>query len=145
MLVAGWVVSCRTAKPLAPTDLSAPGWRVEQGQVVWQPPGHRAQLAGDLLFATNAAGDFFVQLTKNPFPLVTAQSLAGQWQIEFGANEHAWHGRGAPPERFGWFQLPPALLANKTTGNWRFKHLDTNTWRLENLSSGESLEGGFFP
>ncbi|MES1180296.1 MAG: hypothetical protein ABUL66_00375 [Verrucomicrobiota bacterium] len=138
-------VSCRTANPLPPADLSAPGWRVQQGQAIWQPPGHRPELAGDLLFATNMDGNFFMQLAKNPFPLVTAEAFGGQWQIEFGAEEHSWRGRGEPPKRFIWFQLPRALLDGKTAGNWRFENLTTNLWRLENPRSGEKLEGGFFP
>src|SRR6185437_11414160 len=59
-------VSCRTANPLPPADVSAPGWLVQQGQAIWHPPGHRPELAGDLLLATNVNGNFFIQLTKNP-------------------------------------------------------------------------------
>ena len=138
-------VSCRTANPLPPADLSAPGWRVQQGQAIWHPPGHRPELAGDLLLATNVNGNFFIQLTKTPFPLVTAEAFGDQWQIEFGAEEHSWHGRGEPPQRFIWFQLPQALLDGKTAGNWRFENVTTNSWRLENPRAGEKLEGGFFP
>jgi hypothetical protein len=144
-LIAALVAGCRTAPPLPPADLSAPGWRVRQGQAVWQPPGRRPELAGDLLLATNADGSVFVQLTKNPFPLVTAETAGGQWQIEYGAGEHVWRGRGRPPARFLWFQLPPALLDGKTAGAWRFENVTTNSWRLENPRTGETLEGGFFP
>ena len=93
-------VSCRTAPPLPAADFSAPGWRVMQGQAVWKPARDRAELAGDLLLATNSDGDVFVQLTKTPFPLASAEVAGDRWQIAFGANEYSWRGRGQPPSRF---------------------------------------------
>lgn len=138
-------VSCRTMNPLPSVDLAAPGWHTLQGQAVWKPPADRPEMAGDLTLATNVNGDFFMQFTKDPFPLVTAESLDGQWQIEFGADEHSWRGRGQPPGRFGWFELPRALRGESLTGNWTFETETTSTWRLENPQTGETLEGGFFP
>ena len=145
LLIAPWLTSCRTAPPLPAANLSAPGWHVMQGQAVWQPPGNRPELTGDLLLATNVNGNFFVQLTKNPFPIVTAEAIGDAWQIEFGADQHPWRGRGKLPTRFGWLQLPRALLSGQTAGSWRFENIATNTWRLANSHTGESLEGGFFP
>lgn len=146
--VLGFCVSCRTLNPPPPADLSAPGWHSLPGQAVWKPAADRPELTGDLLLATNVNGDFFVQFTKSPFPLVTAESIGGQWQIEFGADEHVWRGRGRPPSRFAWFQLPVALLDGKTGGHWSFESGtagSAGSWRLENRQTGESLEGGFFP
>lgn len=139
------VAGCRTPPPMLPVDLSQAGWRIQQGQAVWKPSSHRSELAGDLMIATNVDGNFFVQLTKTPFPLVTAERKDDQWQIKFGADEHAWRGRGVPPSRFVWFQLPAALREGAATGNWHFENLATNAWRLENKQTGETLEGGFFP
>lgn len=136
---------CRTAPPLLPADFSAPGWRVQQGQAVWKPSSDRPELAGDLLLATNADGNFFIQFSKMPFPLVTAQISGDQWQIEFGADKDTWHGRAAPPERFAWFQLPRALLGANPGGNWKFSNVENNFWHLENLRTGEILEGEFSP
>lgn len=143
--VALLLTSCRSTNPPRAVDLSAPGWRVQQGQAVWKPSSGRPEIAGDLLLATNASGNIFVQFTKDPFPLVTAENADGQWLIEFGADEHSWDGRGEPPTRFVWFQLPRALLGGKPAGNWHFENVTTNSWRLENRQSGETLEGGFFP
>ena len=139
------VTSCRTAPPLPPADFSAPGWRVQQGQAVWKLSSNRPELAGDLLLATNVNGKFFVQLSKIPFPLATAQISGNQWQIEFGADKFSWRGNGTPPSRFVWFQLPRALLGENLNGNWQFKNATTNSWRLENPRTGETLEGEFFP
>jgi hypothetical protein len=144
-LLAVFVAGCRTAPPLQPADFSASGWRVEQGQAVWKPSSDRPELAGDLLFATNINGNFFVQFSKIPFTLATAQISGGQWQIEFGTDKFSWHGHGAPPNRFAWFQLPRALLGENLDGGWQFKNATTNSWRLENPRTGETLEGEFFP
>lgn len=137
------VVSCRTSNPLPPADLSAPGWHVLQGQVLWKPGRNQAEVAADLLLATNATGDFFLQLTKDPFPLATAEVLRNQWQIQFGGGTY--YGRGEPPARFPLFQLPRALSGGSPAGDWRFENVSSNTWRLKNPRTGESLEGGFFP
>ena len=143
----GWLfgAGCQTATPVPPADFSAPGWTVLQGQAVWKPSSARPELAGDLLLATNRDGDCFVQLSKMPFPLATAQVSGGQWQMEFGADKYSWHGHGPPPDRFAWFLLPRALLGADPGGNWRFASATTNAWRLENLRTGESLEGEFSP
>jgi hypothetical protein len=145
LLIAAFVCGCRTAPPLPPADFSAPGWRIQQGQAVWKPSSSRPELAGDLLLATNVNGNFFIQFSKIPFPLATAQTSGGQWQIEFGADKFSWHGRGTPPNRFAWFQLPRALLDGDVGGNWKFIRVETNSWRLENPHTGETLEGEFFP
>lgn len=131
--------------PLPPADFSAPGWSVQQGQAVWKPSLNRPELAGDLLLATNVNGNFFVQLTKMPFPLATAQVSGDEWQIEFGADKFSWHGHGTPPDRFAWFELPRALRNGNVGGDWRFTRVQTNSFRLENPRTGERLEGEFFP
>jgi hypothetical protein len=136
---------CRTANPLAPADFSAPGWHVQQGQAVWKPASSRPDLAGDLLLATNVNGDCFIQFSKVPFPLATAQVSGDRWQIEFGADKYSWHGHNTPPSRFSWFELPRALSDQDLGGKWHFTCVETNAWRLENPHTGETLEVEFFP
>jgi hypothetical protein len=143
LLVLG--AGCRTAAPLPAADFSAPGWRVQQGQAVWKPTAGRPELAGDLLMATNVNGDLFIQFSKMPFPMATAQISGGRWSMEFGADKYTWHGRGAPPKRFAWFQLPRALLGAQPEANWRFAREENNTWRLASAQTGETLEGEFSP
>lgn len=134
-----------TTRLLPPADFSAPGWTVQRGQAVWKPSFNRPELAGDLLLAINLNGNFFVQLNKMPFPLVTAQVSGNEWRIEFSANKFSWRGHGAPPERFAWFELPHALRDGKTGDNWKFTRVETNSFRLDNPRTGEHLEGEFFP
>jgi hypothetical protein len=131
--------------PLPPADLSAPGWRVQQGQAVWRPTKERPELTGEILVATNRTGEFFVQFSKTPFTLAMAQVINGQWQIEFGSGDYSRSGRGAPPARFGWFQLPLALRGERMSRDWQFERTGTNFWRLNNRRTGELLEGSFFP
>ena len=136
---------CRTANPLPPADFSAPGWHVQHGQAVWKPSESRPELAGDLLLATNVNGNCFIQFSKLPFALATAQVSGNRWQIEFGADKYSWHGHGTPLSRFSWFELPRALSNQDLDGKWQFTRVETNAWRLENLHTGETLEGEFFP
>jgi len=125
-------------------DLSAPGWHVLQGQAVWKPNAHRPELTGDILLATNVDGDFFVQFTKNPFPLVSAEVSDGRWQIISDTQAHTWRGHGHGPGRVSWFQLPVALAGGQPADSWQFTRPTPETWRLKNPRTGESLEGEFF-
>jgi hypothetical protein len=138
------VSGCRTLDPLPPADFSTPGWHVQSGQAIWKPSASRPEVVGDLLLATNVNGNFFIQYSKIPFPLVMAQVSGERWQIQFGADQYSWHGRGTPPSRFGWFQFPAALRGATLGNNWQFSRPETNSWRLQNAHTGESLEGEFF-
>lgn len=138
-------LSCRTAPPLPPADLSASGWHVHQGQAVWKPTRHRTEIAGDFLLATNDNGNYLVQFSKTPFTIATARMDNGDWQIQFGDGHHAWSGRGSPPKRFGWFQLPPALNDSKPQSPWTFTRHPDDSWLLANPRTGETLEGMVFP
>ena len=145
LLAASLGVSCRSLVPLPPVDLSAPGYRVRQGQALWKPTKTRPELAGELLLATKPNGDLFVQFMKTPFTLATAQRVGDQWQIDLGSGDYRRRGHGPPPVRFVWFQLSAALAGAGVSGNWSFDRATTNSWRLENHRTGEALEGGFFP
>src|SRR5436190_16985831 len=100
---------CRTLPPLAPANLSEPGWTVRQGQAVWQSGKERPEIAGELLLATKSNGEVFVQFTKTPFPLVIAQQVANHWQVQFPTQNKSYSGLGTPPSRLIWFPLAEAL------------------------------------
>jgi hypothetical protein len=138
-------LSCRTIPPLAPADLSQPGWGVRQGQAVWKPTDGRVELSGELLLATNVNGDMFVQFSKNPFPMATAQTAGPRWRIEFGSGNYTTGGLGHPPARFGWFELAPALAGARLDSAWHFERTATNNWKLWNHRTGETLEGYLWP
>jgi len=136
---------CRSSAPLGAADLSAPGWRSWEGQAVWKPNRNRPELAGELMAAARTNGDFFVQFAKPPFMLATAQTMEGRWQIEFGQAGRGWSGKGEPPSRFVWFELGRILKGRDSSRNWRRTGDLGGMWRLENLRTGETLEGRFFP
>lgn len=127
----------------APADLSAPGWQLRQGQAIWKPSKNRPELAGDLLLAVNTNGDFLVQFSKTPFNLAAAEMKNGAWHIAFGPR--GWSGRGPPPARFIWFQLPRLAEGKPAARRWQITRRADHSWRLENVRAGEFLEGQFFP
>ena len=131
---------CRTGLP--PTDLKAPGWTLRQGQAVWSRERGAGEIAGDLLVATRADGSAFVQFTKTPFPFVVARSSAGRWEVEFPTQDKRYSGRGTPPRKLIWLYLPRMLSGAAAPSGWTW-HLSANEWHLQNLKSGETLEGYF--
>ena len=138
-------ISCRTIPPLGPADLSQPGWHIRQGQAVWKPPGARPELSGELLFAANDDGDVFIQFSKSPFALVTAQTSNHRWHIEFGSVNYSAGGIGQPSDRFSWFELSPALGGAPLRSPWHFERTSATNWKLSNLRTGETLEGYLSP
>lgn len=139
------VSGCRSAEQLPLVDLASPGWNLQHGQAVWKPRESKPELAGELVIGTNTVGDCFVQFTKTPFTLVTAQRVAARWQIEFGAGEFSRRGRGRSPTRCAWFVLPEALATGSVEVPWHFQSPTTGVWRLENTRTGEVLEGYLKP
>jgi len=136
-------LGCQTVSRLPAVDFKQPGWTVLEGQGVWRVKAGAPEIAGEVLLATNGAGRAFVQLTKNPFPLVIAQTTRDSWQIELPAQNKRYSGHGRPPKRMIWFFLPKALLGSSLPKGLSAQVLENNGWRLENRSSGESIEGYF--
>src|SRR6476620_7950159 len=99
------LAGCRSLPPLPEADLKQPGWVVHQGQAVWRPKRGGAEIAGELLVATRAGGDVFVQFTKEPFPMVIARASSTRWQIESPLQNRHYAGRGRPPSRVIWLSL----------------------------------------
>jgi hypothetical protein len=133
---------CRSLPPLPKVNLSGPGWEIHQGQAVWRSRRGAPEIAGEILLATNASGRSFLQFTKTPFPFVIAQTTTNSWQIESPAQNRRFAGPGKPPDRIIWFQLPRALSGVPPTAHWSWHNSETG-WKLENRSTGESLEGYF--
>lgn len=137
-------VACRTFSALPPAELSEPGWQVRHGQATWLSLRQNSEITGELLCAIHENGDSVVQFAKPPFTIAAARTHGDLWQIEFGAGERIWRGRGVPPTRFVWFQLPQFARTNELTAPWKAS-LSNGLWKLENKRTGEWLEGRFFP
>jgi hypothetical protein len=136
---------CRTVAPLPPVNLSEPGWTVRQGQAVWHTPKKAVEIAGDLTVATRSDGAALVQFTKTPLPLIIAQSTDDTWQIHSVPDNRTYTGRGRPPRRLIWLQLPRCLAGAAPPKPWQWESSQTNNWHLYNLTTGESLEGYLTP
>lgn len=135
------LLGCRTpSEPAFP----APGgthWHVQQGQAVWCPGRGRPELAGEVLVASASGNRWFTELTKTPLALVTASRSERRWRIAFPGAARRYAGRGAPPKRFLWLYLGPALAGETLPGEVTFERKPEGRWRLANPRTGESLEG----
>jgi hypothetical protein len=136
------LLGCRTAAPLPKVNLSEPGWMIRQGQAVWRPDKRGPEIAGEILLAMRGGDQTFVQFTKTPFPFVVAQTSNRVWQIEFPPRNKRYSAHGEPPARLIWLQLARSFSTATSTSKWSW-HNDGRNWRLENASTGESLEGYF--
>ncbi len=141
MLGAALLAGCSGPR-LAPVDLSAPGWRVQEVAAVWRPRREAPELAGELLLAAHPSGERLVQFSKQALPLVTAQVATNGWGLSSSLRAGRFGGRARPTERVPWFQLtnlPPAVPP--ATSWWRLDTTAEGHWRLTHERTGETLEG----
>jgi hypothetical protein len=137
--------ACRTSGTVQPINLSEPGWSVREGQAVWRMPGHRPELAGEMVLALNADGRCFVEFSKTPFPLVRAECGEARWEIEFPPQKLFFAGGGAPPARLAWLQVCRGLAGRQVGLPWHFERRADGSWRLDNTGSQETVEGWLQP
>jgi hypothetical protein len=136
---------CRSPLELGLFSTSGPGWQVREGQALWRPNHRYPEMAGDLVLATNEDGRRVVHFTKTPLPVVLAQTAPGRWYIEFPPRRLSFSGAHAPPARFLWLHVAAALEGKPLPKEVRFERKVDGGWRLENVRSGESLEGFLTP
>ena len=108
-------------------------------------PQKRAEIAGELVVAMHPDGRSLVQFTKTPLPFVVAQATIDSWQVQFVPQNKVYSGRGQPPAQLIWLHLPQCLRGGGPPGNLSWRRLANQGWRLENRSTGESLEGYLAP
>ncbi|HEX4342360.1 MAG TPA: hypothetical protein VH255_03160 [Verrucomicrobiae bacterium] len=137
--------SCKSIAPLPPVNLSEPGWKTQQGQVVWTPKRNAPEIVGDVMVATQPDGRAFIQFTKTPLPIITAQKTQNKWSLEVPLENKRYAYPGKPPERILWFQLAKHSAGGSLTKPWKWTDTDGDGWRIENISTGESVEGSFNP
>ncbi len=135
---------CGTIPPMPQVNLAEPGWKVREGQAVWQAHSN-AGIAGDLTVATRGSDDTFLQFSKGPFPILVAQTTPSFWKADFPAQGKRYGGHGAPPNRLIFLLLPRVLSGQPPPQGWSWRVSNDNSWRLENQATGESLEGYLNP
>jgi hypothetical protein len=136
---------CATTPVVPPADLSQPGWTTRQGQAVWRPGKAAPELAGDLVVATRDDGSCFIQFTKTPLPLVTAEATTNAWRLYIAPTDMTRSGGGDVPLRVVWFCLPRCLAHLSPGKAWSWQTLPDNGWKLTNPATGEFLEGYLTP
>lgn len=124
--------------------MSGPQWHVQQGQALWTPRAGAPQLGGDVILATED-GDAFVQFAKTPLTIVTAQVTPKRWLLRFPQGHKAWSGRQPAPTRTIWLYLADALAGRSLPAPLEFQQETNGNWRLENVKTGEILEGYLSP
>lgn len=144
VLLSLFVTGCATVS-LPPVNLKQPGWNVRRGQAIWRRERGGEGIAGDILVATRSDGRAFVQFSKTPFPLVVGQIAPRGWEVEFPPRNKHYSGHGQPPGRIIFLQLPRVLSGRPPPRNWTWQRLSSGGWRLENRTSGESLDVYFNP
>jgi hypothetical protein len=135
------VAGCCHRGDLSWPAVVGPGWRVQEGQALWRPTSRAPELAGELLMARHLDGRCWLQFSKTPFPLVLAHVSATNWAISFPPQRLAFEGRRAPPERFAWLYLRPALAGESLPPALTFERQPNGRWRLENRRTGERVAG----
>jgi len=139
------LAGCRTASPMPPVNVREPGWNVQQGQAVWRSRRNAPEIAGELVVAMHPDGRSLVQFTTTPLPFVVAQATIDSWQVQFVPQNKVYSGRGQPPARLIWLHLAQCLRGGDPPGNLLWRQLANQGWRLEDRSTGESLEGYLAP
>ncbi|HTV39297.1 MAG TPA: hypothetical protein VMF08_01870 [Candidatus Sulfotelmatobacter sp.] len=131
---------CATTVPENLVSVSGPEWRVQQGQALWTPRTGAPQFGGDLVVATND-GSSFVQFSKTPLTIVTTELTPKHWLLRFPEHGKAWEGRRPAPARTIWLYLADALAGKRLPGAFRFEQEPNGNWKLEDVKTGEILEG----
>lgn len=140
-----FVSGCQTSAPLAPVNVSEPGWKLREGQALWRSHRDAPEIAGELLVAIHPDKRAWIQFTKAPLPLVTAQVTAQKWQIEFIPEKRIFTGDGEPPSHLIWLHFLRALNGILPPAPLQFHKTADASWHLENQRSGESLSGYLNP
>lgn len=137
-------VGCQTATTSLFTA-SGPGWRVQEGQALWRPQRGLPEFGGDLTLARHADGRCLIQFDKTPLTILTAQTTPTNWLVRIPQRQMGFKGHMPGPTRFTWLYLPAALAGGPLPTFLRFERKPDGNWRLENLRTGETLEGFLSP
>lgn len=140
VLTAAGLSGCRSTPRPHLVDLAEPGWHVRQGQAVWTTDRGAVGVAGDLVVAVKTDASCWVEFSKPPFNLVTAQARPDGWRISLHSQHIDYRGRGIPPRRFVWFQLAQVIAGRSVACEWQLTHQPGESWLFVHAENGERLE-----
>ena len=135
---------CRTTTKSLFTA-SGSGWHIQEGQALWRPERGLPEFGGDLVLASDADGRCLLQFDKTPLSLVFVQTTPTQWLIRFSQRQMDFAGRGPGSTRFAWLYLHTALAGEPLPPPLYFERKTDGGWRLENIRTGETMEGFLSP
>ena len=135
---------CQTATTSLFTA-SGPGWHVQEGQALWRPQRGLPEFGGDLTLVRHTDGRCLIQFDKTPLTILMAQTTPTNWLFRIPQRQMGFKGHGPAPARFTWLYLPVALGGGPLPTFLRFERKPDDGWRLENLHTGEALEGFLSP
>jgi hypothetical protein len=95
--------------------------------------------------ATRQDGACFIQFSKEPFPIVSAQAGSQAWSLSFGPEGRKVGGPGRPSPRWVWFQIARLAAGLPLDPPWESQFQARGPFRLENRKTGETLEGFLGP
>jgi len=140
LLVGVAVASGCATRPLAPWDLSQPGWSVQEVPAVWRPSTEAPELTGELMLARGTDGSRLVQFSKQGVPVVTARTDGAGWELRSALRRGSYSGRGRAPARLVWFQVDSFPPARVDGTRWSRTVTPDGGWVLEDVRRGERLE-----
>jgi hypothetical protein len=120
-------------------DLAKPGWRIWNGQAVWQPRKSVPELAGEVMVAVNTNGFAVVQFSK-AIPFATARLDGRRWQIDFPAGNRLFSGHYPLPSHFALLQLPALAEGVPLSKRWN-ESGKLDGWKIVNAGASETLRG----
>jgi hypothetical protein len=132
---------CRTLPQFPPVNLQDPAWTVREAQVLWIREADAVPLAGELLVAIAAQERGYAQFTKNPFPLLVAQTDARGWELTVPPEKKRYSAKGRPPARVGLFQFAEVLRGRPPAASWDWRVPEAGAFILEHRVTGERVEG----
>jgi hypothetical protein len=132
--------ACNTLPPMRPVNLSEAGWKLQQGQALWQIKGNAPEIAGEILFARHPDGRTVLEFSKSPIPFVNVQTSNTLWQIEFVPQQKHYSGKGSPTPRLIWVHLSRGLAGEKLSEPLKFESA-SGDFTIENKKLGEKVTG----
>lgn len=129
---------CQTRSPFPPVDLSQPGWKQRQYQVVWHGGSDGNEMVCDVIEAWNADGKRFLQVSKTPVVLATVQAESAHWWVKYGPRPRSATGYSAPDAAHLWVLI---ALKEKNAPSLEIKVMPNQTERWSNTKTGEWIEG----
>jgi hypothetical protein len=133
------LTGCQTGPKLKPVNLSEPGWKLHQGQALWQQKRDAPEIAGEVVLAVHTDGRAFIQFLKNPLPLVSAEVGPNGWHIDFIPQKRSFSGRGIPPRQLFWLHLLRGLQEIVPPEDFTMWTTFEGGTRIEDKRTGETI------